>query len=116
MYGIACKRVDVQSRKSPFNSKRQCLAAMHDVIASIRARHIVVSFNNEGYIDRESMESLLATRGPVTTIESDYKRYVGAQIGIHNPSGEKVGKISHLRNKEYLYVVSPVAVDLNLGG
>jgi adenine-specific DNA-methyltransferase len=29
-------------------------------------------------------------------IENDFKRYVGAQIGIYNPQGEKVGKVSHL--------------------
>lgn len=51
-------------------------------------------------------EALLSTRGEVLTIETDYKRYVGAQIGIHNPKGEKVGEVSHLRNKEYLYVVT----------
>jgi adenine-specific DNA-methyltransferase len=66
----------------------------------------VVSFNNEGYFDRETMESLLRTRGEVVVIETDFKRYVGAQIGIYNPSGEKVGAVSHLRNKEYLYVAT----------
>ena len=35
-----------------------------------------------------------------------FKRYVGAQIGIHNLRGEKVGTVSHLRNKEFVYVVS----------
>ena len=45
-------------------------------------------------------------QGKVTTIENEFKRYVGAQIGIYNPQGEKVGKVSHLRNKEYVYVVS----------
>jgi len=44
--------------------------------------------------------------GKVTTIENDFKRYVGAQIGIYNLKGTKVGKISHLTNKEYVYVVS----------
>jgi adenine-specific DNA-methyltransferase len=44
--------------------------------------------------------------GVVTTIENDFKRYVGAQIGIHNPQGEKVGTVSHLRNKEFVYVVA----------
>ena len=28
------------------------------------------------------------------------------QIGIYNPSGDKVGEVSHLRNKEFLYVVT----------
>jgi adenine-specific DNA-methyltransferase len=32
---------------------------------------------------------------------------VGAQIGIYNPSGEKVGRVSHLRNKEVLFIVGP---------
>jgi adenine-specific DNA-methyltransferase len=31
---------------------------------------------------------------------------VGAQIGIHNPKGKKVGTVSHLKNKEYLFVVT----------
>jgi adenine-specific DNA-methyltransferase len=35
------------------------------------------------------------------------KRYVGAQIGIHAPSGEKVGRVSHLRTTEYLFVAGP---------
>jgi adenine-specific DNA-methyltransferase len=42
----------------------------------------------------------------VTTLATDYRRYVGAQIGIHNPQGEKVGRVSHLRNTEYLFIAS----------
>ena len=56
------------------------------------------------------MEAMLSElwggQGKVTTIENDFKRYVGAQIGIYNPQGAKVGKISHLTNKEYIYIVS----------
>ena len=74
---------------------------------SVRARHLVVSFNNEGFLSAEDMTELLAVRGEVGVVEIDFKRYVGAQIGIHNPKGEKVGKVSHLRNKELLFVVSP---------
>ena len=32
------------------------------------------------------------------------RRYVGATIGIHNPAGEKVGRVSHVRNTEYVVV------------
>ena len=42
----------------------------------------------------------------VRTLAHDHKRYVGAQIGIYNPQGVKVGKVGALRNTEYLYVVS----------
>jgi len=106
-YGIACKRIDCRQRDSAFNSRARIFEAMRQVVASIRARYLLVSFNNEGYIDREQMETLLRKRGQVTVVERDFKRYVGAQIGIYNPLGEKVGKISHLRNKEYLYLVTP---------
>ena len=34
----------------------------------------------------------------------DSKRYVGAQIGIHGPTGEKVGEVRRLRNVEYLFL------------
>jgi adenine-specific DNA-methyltransferase len=52
------------------------------------------------------MIELLSTRGPVTVHEIPHERYVGAKIGIYNPSGEKVGKISHTRNVEYLFHVA----------
>ena len=45
-----------------------------------------------------------ARGGEVCTLAFDSRRYVGAQIGIHNPQGEKVGKVSHLRNVEYVVV------------
>jgi adenine-specific DNA-methyltransferase len=105
VYGVACKRVDCRTRKSPFNSKRKFHAALEGVVAAVRAKVLLVSFNNEGYIDREDMEALLSTRGRVTVLSHDYKRYVGAQIGIYNPSGEKVGTPGKKRNLEYLYVV-----------
>ena len=34
----------------------------------------------------------------------DSKRYVGAQIGVHGPTGEKVGEVKRLRNVEYLFL------------
>lgn len=107
VYGIACKRVDCRDRKSEFNMKKLALDAMRRFIDAVQCKFLVVSFNNEGYIPREEMESLLSVKGDVYTVENDFKRYVGAQIGIHNPQGEKVGSVSHLRNTEYLYVAVP---------
>ncbi|QQS10243.1 MAG: DNA adenine methylase [Phycisphaerales bacterium] len=110
VYGIACKRVDVRQRQSIFNSRPRFAGVMRQLLATVRAQVLVVSFNNEGYLAREEMESMLASlwngEGKVTTIENDFKRYVGAQIGIYNPQGQKVGKVSHKTNKEYVYVVS----------
>jgi adenine-specific DNA-methyltransferase len=108
VYGVACKRVDVRERRSPFNSRPRFSATMRQLLEAITSPVIVVSFNNEGYLSRDEIESMLAGLwggcGTVTTIENDFKRYVGAQIGIHNPDGRKVGSVSHLRNKEFVYV------------
>lgn len=107
VYGIACKRIDCRERKSPFNSRVRFREAFTDLIQSVRAPVLVVSFNDEGYLSREDLISILSRRGEVLVLERDYRRYVGAQIGIHNLKGEKVGRVSHLRNKEYVCVAGP---------
>lgn len=107
VYGTACKRIDCRTRKSDFNSRKKAETALRQFLALIDSPFLVVSFNNEGYIDRSVMEQLLSEHGDVYTVERDHKRYVGAQIGIYNPQGMLVGEVSHLRNKEYIYVVVP---------
>jgi len=107
VYGVAAKRIDCRTRKSPFNSKRRFLQAWTEVVNNVQAKTLIVSFNDEGYLPREAMEQVLGQRGHVHVVERDHKRYVGAQIGIHDPSGRKVGSVSHLRNKEYLFLVTP---------
>jgi adenine-specific DNA-methyltransferase len=105
LYGIARKRDDCRTRQSPFNSRNAILAALRHCVSVARCRYLLVSFSNEGYVTRPDMEALLSERGRVTVVEHDFKHYVGAQIGIYNPRGEKVGKIRHLRNKECLCLV-----------
>ena len=103
-YGIARKRVDVRTRPSIFNSRPRHADAMRALIDAIDARVLVVSFSDEGYLTREELTNMLASRGDVIVLEHDFKRYVGAQIGVHNQRGERVGEVSHLRNIEYLFV------------
>ncbi len=105
-YGVACKRVDCRSYKSDFNSRKRIQPALADVVAALRARHLVVSFNDEGYLGRAELEALLRRRGRVAVVEVDFPRYVGARIGIHNPAGVKVGRVGRLRNTERLFIVS----------
>lgn len=105
VFGVACKRVDCRERKSAFNSKVRARAALTELVDAIDAKVIVASFSNEGFLDREIMDEVLSRRGRVHVLAHDYKRYVGAQIGVFNPRGERVGEVSHLRNVEYVYVV-----------
>ncbi len=103
-YGRARKRVDCRERQSPFNSKRRCAQAFADLFAAVDAPTLVVSFNNEGFLGRDDLMQLLAPWGEAAVIEVDYRRYVGAQIGIYSPKGAKVGAVSHLRNKELIFI------------
>jgi adenine-specific DNA-methyltransferase len=106
-YGIAGKRVDCRERRSRYNSRRDAPGALVELLAALEAPWLIVSFNDEGFHDPARVEELLAERGYVGRIDVDAKRYVGAQIGIYNPRGERVGRISHLRNQEHLFVVGP---------
>jgi adenine-specific DNA-methyltransferase len=110
-YGVACKRVDSrdEATRSPFNGRRTMPAALESVIKRVRARVVIVSYNDESWVAPEQIMSWLRDAGhdDVRMLSFDYKRYVGAQIGIHNPAGVKVGAVSHLRNTEHLFVAGP---------
>ena len=116
VYGVACKRVDCRERKSAYNRKREHREAFRDLVARVRSPLMVVSFNNEGYQSRAELESILSTRGRVFVITRDFKRYVGAQIGVYNPDGDRVGEVSHLRNEEYIYVVATPELQARIPG
>lgn len=109
VYGVAKKRLDCRSRRSDFNSKPRAHAALAAVIqaclSGTRVRHLVLSFNDEGYLTRDDLLGLLEVHGHVQLLELDHKRYVGAQIGIHNPKGKRVGRVGKLRNKELLFTL-----------
>jgi adenine-specific DNA-methyltransferase len=112
VYGIANKRADCRTRLSAFNSRPGIGPALARTIAALRCPTLVVSFNDEGYLDRGALEAMLATRGHLHVIEIPYGRYVGAKIGIHNPKGEKVGTVGRLTNTEFLFVASEKALAL----
>jgi adenine-specific DNA-methyltransferase len=106
-YGIAGKRIDCRERKSRYNSRRLAADAFAELLGDLRAPWLIVSFNNEGFHDPRQVEELLGERGHVGRIDVESRRYVGAQIGIYNPRGERVGRVSHLRNQEYLFIAGP---------
>ena len=105
-YGIACKRVDSrdETTKSPYNSPKTLSAALTAAVAAAKARLIAISCNNEAWLSAADIAQMCDERECVEVLQFDSKRYVGAQIGIHNLKGDKVGKISHLRNTELVIV------------
>ncbi len=106
-YGVACKRVDLRGRTSAYNSRRQAWPALRELVERLPTPYLVVSFSDEGFHRPAELRELLAERGHVGELRAANDRYVGARIGIHNPAGERVGTVSHLRNTEHLFVVGP---------
>jgi adenine-specific DNA-methyltransferase len=107
-YGIACKRVDArdESTKSIFNRKREMPDALRSVIVGTNADVVVVSYNDESWVTPDQLMVWLSEAGheDVRLLAYDSKRYVGAQIGIHNQAGHKVGAVKRLRNTEYVVI------------
>ena len=105
-YGVACKRVDARddATKSVFNRKREMPDALRRTIADVRAEFVVVSYNDESWVSLDELREMCAVHGDVVALAFDSKRYVGAQIGIHDPNGDKVGTVGRTRNLEYVLV------------
>lgn len=107
-YGVACKRADLRdpATRSDFNSRRTFAPALRDTILGTRADTVVVSYNDESWVDRTQIEQWLAEAGhevqSCLAIEST--RYVGARIGVHSPDGRRVGQPGRLRNNEWLVI------------
>lgn len=106
-YGIARKRIDCRSTRSPFNGARDAWPALVDLVESLTAPWVILSINDEGFHDPALVTELLSERGHVLALAMDVPRYVGARIGIHNPAGERVGAVSHVRATEWLIVSGP---------
>jgi adenine-specific DNA-methyltransferase len=110
-YGVACKRVDLRdaATASVFNNRRHAPAALASVVESVPAEVVVISGSDEGWVGVDALADMAASHGCVEVLAFDSKRYVGAQIGIHNQKGERVGQAGRSRNTEFVIVAGPAA-------
>ncbi|HVW79504.1 MAG TPA: DNA adenine methylase [Mycobacteriales bacterium] len=110
-YGVACKRIDSRddATKSVFNRRAEMPGALRSVLSRLSADVVVVSYNDEAWVAPDDIARWLLDAGheDVGMLAFDSRRYVGAQIGIHDRSGRKVGQVSHLRNLEHLVIAGP---------
>jgi adenine-specific DNA-methyltransferase len=95
--------------RSAFNGRRTMPVALADVVSRLAAEVVVLSYNNESWLTFDELNDLCSARGHVEVLAFDSARYVGARIGIHDPSGRKVGRVGHVRNTEYVVLAGPPA-------
>ena len=80
--------------------------AFRELLYAVRARCVVVSYNDEAWVRPDQITAWLQEAGheQVRLMAFDSRRYVGAQIGVFDPSGRRVGEAGRLRNVEYVFV------------
>lgn len=89
---------DVEHRNSSMYIKKNAsFSVLEDLIASIDAAYIVISFNNQGYISKNEMIDMLSKYGDVTVKSIDYTSFQSARL---KASGNEQDV------KEYLFVLN----------
>lgn len=108
-YGIANKRLDVRdtSTKSRFNARKDMPIALAQLLNSLKAETVVLSYNNEAWLSRDQLISITERFGRVEVLDFEFKRYIGSQIGIYNKRGEKVSEPRHKSNIEHVVIAGP---------
>jgi adenine-specific DNA-methyltransferase len=81
--------------RSHFNKRNKVLQTFTELVAALKAKYLLISFNSEGFISMEEMITLLKKSGKVDILETTYNTFRGSR---------------NLRNrdihvKEYLYLV-----------
>ncbi|MBA3853633.1 MAG: DNA methyltransferase [Gemmatimonas sp.] len=113
-YGVARKREDCRTTRSVFNARAGAAErALGEVLAHVPARHVILSFSDEGFVALGALREMLQGRfGEVAAVPVPSKRYVGAKIGIYSTDGSLVGAPGHLMNTEWLFVAGPDAAGI----
>ena len=71
----AAIRPDWKQRRSPFNHRNEADGAFAKVVASMPARHLLISYSTDGMIPVERLVAIAGEHGAVRTFQRSYKRY-----------------------------------------
>ena len=65
--------------RSAFNRPGSALESMEEIVSSLRARFVIVSYNSEGFITPGEMAGMLGRYGDVRTVEIAYNAFRGSR-------------------------------------
>ena len=80
---------------SAYNKKQMALNSLEEVVSLLDARYLIISYNNEGFISKKSMEDMLCKYGKLKTKVIEYNAFRGSR----NLNGRP------LKTNEYLFVL-----------
>ena len=82
-------------KRSAYNKKKQVMPVFLELIKNVRARFVLISFNSEGFIQKDEMLQLLSECGKVTVMEAKYNTF----------RGSRNLKARDIHVKEYLFLL-----------
>lgn len=71
--------------RSGYNVRSRSLSLLRDLLSHLDATHILVSFNNEGFIPPAEMRMTLAALGTVRVVETRYNAFRGSRSFANRP-------------------------------
>jgi adenine-specific DNA-methyltransferase len=82
-------------KRSGYNKTNYALSSLGELVSGIRARYVLLSFNSDGFIGRQEMETMLGKIGRAEVLETKYNTFRGSR-NLRN-------RDIHVR--EYLYLL-----------
>ena len=65
--------------KSLYNKKNEALSTFEQLVNGIDSKYLIISYNNEGFISLEEMQTMLSKYGKLATKEFDYVAFRGSR-------------------------------------
>jgi adenine-specific DNA-methyltransferase len=81
--------------RSNYNNKTRALSSLASLVANIKAKYVLISFNSEGFISVDEMKNLLEKTGKIEVLETEYNTF----------RGSRNLKKRDIYVKEYLYLL-----------
>jgi adenine-specific DNA-methyltransferase len=88
--------------KSAYNKKNEALTAFESLVSDIDSKYLIISYNNEGFISLEEMQTMLSKYGRLTTKEIDYVAFRGSR-NLKNRNTHTTEYIFLLKKDEKLH-------------
>jgi adenine-specific DNA-methyltransferase len=82
-------------KRSGYNNKNRALSSLSGLVANIKAKYVLVSFNSEGFIQPDEMKNMLEKTGKIEIVETEYNTF----------RGSRNLKKRDIYVKEYLYLL-----------
>lgn len=92
---------DYSDKKSLYCQRGNASAALSDLVSNADVKYIVMSYNNEGIISRESLLDILSSVGSVQEYQQNYRRFRTESNNEHRHYKDCDDKVV-----EHLYIVT----------